>query len=141
MRALGLVAAGVVVVLGVAFAVIPQTLIANRRYYMVSSAALHGEAAFRAGIGLALIFAARASRVPGTLRAIGAVVLVVGLATPFFGVAAARARLDWEAAHVPFLRVEGALFVCLGGIIVSAILPGRPTANPRRQKDDRRFSI
>jgi hypothetical protein len=136
MRFLGLVVAGVVVALGVAFVVFPDILIASRRSYMVSPGGLYGEAGFRVGIGLVLMLTAWASRVPGTLRAIGAVVLVVGLATPFFGVAAARARLDWEAAHVTFLRVEGALIVCLGGIIVSAILPGRLIATQLRQNDD-----
>ena len=78
-----------------------------------------------------LILAARESRAPGILRAIGAVVLVAGVATPFFGVEAARARLDWEAAHVAFLRVEGAAFVCLGGLIVSALRPDRPITTQR----------
>ena len=75
------------------------------------------------------MLAARGSRAPGTLRAIGAVVFAVGLATPLLGVEGARARVDWEASHVTILRAEGVLFVCLGGLIVSAILPGRPITN------------
>ena len=78
-----------------------------------------------------LILAARESRGPGILRAIGAVVLVAGLATPVFGVEAARARLDWEAAHATVFRVEGAAFVCLGGLIVSALRPDRPVTTER----------
>jgi hypothetical protein len=65
------------------------------------------------------------------LRAIGAVVLVAAVASPLFGVEAARARLDWEAAHVRFLRVEGAAFVFLGGLIVSALRPDGPITTQR----------
>jgi hypothetical protein len=128
MRSLALVVAGVVVALGLAGIVIPDILIALGRY-VVSPGELYVAAAFRVGIGLVLMLATRGSRAPGTLRAIGGVVLLVGLATPLFGVEGARTRLDWEAAHITLLRVEGALFVCLGGFIVSAILPGRPIAN------------
>ena len=126
MRSLALVVSGVVVVLGVAGVVIPDIVITTGRY-LVSTCGLYAAAAFRVGVGLVLILAARDARAPGILRAIGAVVLVTGLATPFFGVEAARARLDWEAGHVGFLRVEGAAFVCLGAFIVSSLLPDQPT--------------
>ena len=130
MRSLALVVAGVVVVLGVAGVVIPDTVIATGRHF-VSPSGVCAAAAFRVGVGLVLILAARESRAPGILRAIGAVVLVAGVATPLFGVEAARARLDWEAAHVGFLRVEGAAFVCLGAVIVSALRPDRPITTQR----------
>src|SRR5688572_1623434 len=109
-RSLALVVAGVVIVLGVGAAVIPDTVIATGRY-LVSPSGLYAAAAFRVGVGLVLTLAAPESRAPGMLRAIGAVVLVGGAATPFFGVEAAHARLDWEAAHVAFFRVEGVAFV------------------------------
>ena len=130
MRSLALVVAGVVVVLGIAGAVIPDIVIATGRH-LVSPSGVHAAAAFRVGVGLVLILAARESRAPGILRAIGAVVLVSGVATAFFGVEAARARLDWEAAHVGFLRVEGAACVCLGGLIASALRPNRPVTTQR----------
>jgi hypothetical protein len=126
---LALAVAGVVVVLGVAAAVTPDFVIATGRS-LVSPSGLYAAAALRAGVGFVLILAARESRAPGILRAIGAVVLVGAVATPFFGVEAARARLDWEAAHVTFFRVEGVAFVCLGGFIVSALRPGRPITTP-----------
>jgi hypothetical protein len=128
-RLLAMVVGGVVVVLGVAGAVIPETVIATGRH-LVSPSGLYAAAAFRAVVGLVLILAARESRAPGILRAIGAVVLVGAVASPFFGVEAARARLDWEAAHIPFFRVEGVAFVCLGGFIVSALRRGRPITTP-----------
>jgi hypothetical protein len=124
MRSIALVVASVVVALGIAAAVIPDLVIATGRH-VVSPSGLYAAAAFRVGVGLVLILAGRESRAPGVLRAIGAVVLVAGVATPLFGVEAARARLDWEAAHLGFLRVEGAGFVCLGGLIVTALRPDR----------------
>jgi hypothetical protein len=130
MRSVALGVAGVVMVLGVAGVVIPGSVIAIGRHW-VSPSGLYAAAAFRVGVGLVLMLAARGSRAPGVLRAIGAVVLVAGAAAPFFGVEAARARLDWEAAHVGFLRVEGAAFVCLGGLIVSALRPARPVTTER----------
>ena len=130
MRYLALVVAGVVVLLGVAAVVIPDIVIATGRY-LVSSFGLYVAAAFRVGVGLVLILAGRQSRAPGLLRAIGAVVLVPGVATPFFGVEAARARVDWEAAHIAFFRLEGAAFVCFGGLIVSVLRPDRPITAQR----------
>ena len=130
MRSLALVVAGVVVVLGVAAVVIPDIVIATGRH-LLSPFGLYAAAAFRVGAGLMLILAARESRAPGILRAIGAVVLVAGLATPLFGVEAARARLDWEAAHVTFFRVEGAAFVCLGVLIAASLRPDRPITTQR----------
>ena len=56
--------------------------------------------------------------------------LVTSVATPFFGVEAARARLDWEAAHVGLLRAEGAAFIFLGCLIVSALRPGPSITTP-----------
>jgi hypothetical protein len=127
MRSLALVLAGIIVVLGVAGVFIPDIVIATGRRW-VSPSGLYAAAAFRVGVGLVLIVAARESKAPGILRAIGAVVLVGGVANPFFGVEAAKTRLDWEAAHVAFFRVEGAAFVCLGGVIVSALRRDRPIA-------------
>ena len=130
MRVLALVIAGVVVVLGVSGAVIPDVVIATGRHW-VSPFGLYAATAFRVGAGLVLILAARQSRAAGILRAIGAVVLVAGVATLFSGVEAARARLDWEAAHVTFFRVEGVAFVCLGVLIAASLRPDRPITTQR----------
>jgi len=130
MISLALVVASVVVVLGVAGVVIPDFVIATGRH-LASPSGLYAAAAFRVGVGLVLILAARDLRAPGILRAIGAVVLVAGVTTPFFGVEAARARLDWEAAHVGFLRVEALAFICLGGLIISVLRPDRLISTQR----------
>jgi uncharacterized membrane protein len=118
-RSLVLVVAGLVIALGVAAAVVPNIVNATGRD-LVSPAGLYAAAAFRGGIGLVLLLAARESRAPGILRAIGIAVLAIGLATPLLGVDRAMARLDWEAEHITFLRIEGVLFVW-AGFIISAL--------------------
>lgn len=130
MKYLALVVAGLLVLLGGAAVVVPDQVIATGRS-LVSPSGLYAAAAFRLGVGLVLIVAARQSRAPGLLRAIGAVVLVTSVASPLFGVDAARARLDWESAHREFFRLEGAVFVCLGGLIVSVLRPDRPSTMRR----------
>jgi hypothetical protein len=120
MRPLALVVAGVIAVIGFAAVVAPDMVIATG-LHLVSQPGLNAAAAFRVVTGLVLIGAARESRAPGILRAIGVAVLVSGVATLHYGVEAARARLDWEAAHMTFLRVEGAAFVFLGALIISAL--------------------
>lgn len=121
-RSLVFFIAGVVMAVGVAAAVVPDVVIAIGRY-MVSSAGLYAAAAFRGGIGLVLILAARESRAPWILRATGVAVLALGLATPLLGVERATARLAWEAEHVTFLRIEGVLFVWFGFIISALARP------------------
>ena len=130
MKSLALVVAGAIAILGVAAVVIPEFVIATGRH-MVSPFGLYVAGAFRAGVGLVIILAARESRAPGILRAIGAVVLAAGVATPLVGVEAARARLEWEAAHVGLFRIEGAAFVFFAGLIVSALRSGRPVTSQR----------
>lgn len=125
LRHLALSVASAIVLLGVAAATIPDGVIAIGRY-LVSPSGLYVAAAFRIGVGLVLVLTAGQSQTPGLLRAIGAVVLLAGVAVPLFGVEAARARLAWEAAHVAFFRVEGTAFVCLGGFIFSVLRPDRP---------------
>jgi hypothetical protein len=124
MKSLAVVVAGVLVALGVGALVIPEFLIGIGRN-MVSTTGLYAAGAVRVGIGLVLMLAARESRAPGLLRAIGTVVLVASVATPLFGVDAARARLDWEAAHLTLYRLEGAMFIWLGWVILSTIQPRR----------------
>ena len=70
MKSLALVVAGVLVALGLGALVIPEVLIGIGRN-MVSTTGLYAAGAVRVGIGLVLMLAARESRAPGLLRAIG----------------------------------------------------------------------
>src|SRR5678816_2680466 len=85
--------------------------------------------ALRVGIGLVLIKVARISRAPRTLRALGAVVIVAGLATPLFGVERSRAVLDWAATQgTALMLVEGCVALALGAFLAFAVAAGHGPA-------------
>jgi len=82
--------------------------------------------ALRVGIGIVLMLVAPVSRVPKTLRTLGAIVLVAGLATPIFGVDRARAVLDWEATQgTALIRLGAVLAVLAGAFVAFAVRPMR----------------
>jgi hypothetical protein len=114
--------AGVFIVLGVAAAVLPESVIASSRY-LVSPVGILAAAALRVGIGAALLFVAQGSRAPAILRIIGAALLVAGLTFPVFGVDNAKTRIEWEAEHMMFLRLEGVLFAWAGLVVYKLSTP------------------
>jgi hypothetical protein len=77
-------------------------------------------------MGASLLGVAPAARLPGTLRVIGALVLLVGLLTPFFGVERARLVLDWWVAQgTTFMRVWAVFPVAFGLFLIYAIVGAR----------------
>ena len=128
MRFLTLLVALLIMVAGLAGAFMPDGLFTVARY-VVTPVGLYVVAAVRVGIGLLLMRVAPISRAPRTLRALGAVVLVAGLATPLFGVARTRAILDWELRQgTGLVRVTAGLVVAMGGCIAFAVATGRRRA-------------
>ena len=128
MRFLALLAALFVMVVGLVGVFTPDSLIAVGRY-VVTPAGLYAIAAVRAAIGLLLMLVAPMSRTPKTLRALGAVVFVAGLVTPFFGVERSRAILDWEATQgTVIIRGGAALALALGGLLAFSVASGRHPA-------------
>ena len=121
-RYLAVAVAGIIISLGVAAAMAPGLVIAASQS-MVSLTGILFAAALRCGIGVALLFVAGGSRAPAILRIIGAVSLVAGLTMPFLGVDNARARVEWEAEHLMFFRLEGVLFVLAGVVVYSLSQP------------------
>lgn len=115
-RYLATAVAGVFVALGVATALAPDTVIAMSRH-MVSPAGIYAAAALRCGIGIALLLIARESRAPAILGIMGVALIIAGCTFPFLGVDSAKARIEWEAGHMMFLRVEGVLFVWAGLVV------------------------
>jgi hypothetical protein len=65
------------------------------------------------------VLAAPASRAPRTVRVLGLIVIIAGLATPWFGVARARAVLNWFASAGPLLmRLAAGVGMAFGGFLV-----------------------
>jgi len=126
MKWLALFIAGVMMIAGLVGILAPDRLLALRQY-VVTPVGLWAIAALRIAIGLVLIQVARISRAPRTLRALGAVVIVAGLATPFFGVERSRAVLDWAATQGRALMlVEGCVALALGVFLAFAVTARRP---------------
>ena len=130
MRSLALLIALFIMTVGLVGVFAPDSLMTVERY-VVTPLGLFVVAALRVGIGLVLILVARISRAPKTLRALGALVVVAGLATPLFGVDRARAVIDWEAAQgTALIRGLAGLGVAIGGFIAFAVGAGRRLVRP-----------
>src|SRR4030095_4636998 len=128
MRPLALVVACFIMCVDLTGIFIPDTLMSVGRY-AVTPNGLYAVAALRIGIGLVLMLVARVSRAPKSLRTVGAVVFVAGLATPFFGADRARAVFDWEATQgTALIRIGAVLAVLMGGFIAFAVAVGRHPA-------------
>jgi hypothetical protein len=123
MRPLALLVALFVMLAGVAGIIAPDSLTAIGRY-VATPVGLYLIAAFRVVAGLVLMLVAPSSRVPRTLRVVGAIVLVAGLATPLFGVGRTRAILDWESTQgTALIRIGAGLVLAIGGFIAFAVTP------------------
>src|SRR5476651_2371172 len=84
-------------------------------YHLLTPVGLYGVAALRIGIGVVLVSTASASRTPNTLRILGVIILLAGVATAFVGVDRARAMLDWWTAQGPaFIRLSAGVAIALG---------------------------
>jgi hypothetical protein len=124
MRIAALLVAIFAIVVGMVGIFTPDSLLTVGRY-VVTPVGLYAIAALRVAVGLVLMMVAPTSRVPKTLRVVGAVVLVAGLATPLFGVERTRAILDWESTQgTALIRVVAGLVLAIGGFIAFAVATG-----------------
>ena len=96
---------------------------------LITESGLLAVAAARVVFGLLLVFGARASRMPRTLRVIGGVIIIAGLLTPLFGVTRSQSMFDWFSAQgLAFVRVIALFAIALGAFLVYAITPRRNSA-------------
>ena len=117
-RLLGLVI-GALVILGSAISFAAPDLRLSLERSVVTPAGLYAIAALRIAIGLVFVLAAPASRAPRTVRVLGLIVIIAGLMTPWFGVARARAVLNWFATAGPLLmRLDAGVGLALGAFLV-----------------------
>ncbi|MSV29400.1 MAG: hypothetical protein EXQ52_11770 [Bryobacterales bacterium] len=99
MRIAALLFAFFTIAVGMVGIVSPDSLTTLRRLYFATPGRFYTAGAVRFAMELVLILAASSSRWPRTLRALGAVVCLQGLAGTLFGPGRARAILEWEAMH------------------------------------------
>jgi uncharacterized membrane protein YidH (DUF202 family) len=92
--------------------------------------ALYIVAVVRVVFGAILVSVAPASRMPGTLRILGAFIIVAGVATPISGAQRAHDLLDWWSSQDPlFTRAWAAVAVVFGMFIVYAVAARRRSAS------------
>jgi hypothetical protein len=89
-----------------------------------SPAGLYAAAAIRLVLGLVLFLAAPGSREPAVLRAVGILIGVGGIITPFVGVDRQRRLLAWWSARgLAFQRAWAAVVFVFGVFLVYAVAP------------------
>ena len=111
-----------VVALGALGLASPSQVVRVARYFQTPPG-LYFAAAVRVAMGVALFFAAPASRSPEVLRILGVVIIVAGVITPFFGLARFRRLFDWWSAKGPaFIRAQAAFALVLGLLLAYALV-------------------
>lgn len=122
MKSLALLVGLLIVGLGLVGVVTPGVLVTIGQH-SVTPAGLYVVAALRVIIGLVLLGASSASRMPRTLRFLGIVALVAGVMTPFLGVERARAIMNWLLAPGPVvLRLWALLAIAFGSFIIHVVV-------------------
>jgi hypothetical protein len=101
-------------------------LLLDATSFMQTSVGLYIAAAFRVVFGVVLIWIAATSRMPRTLRILGAFIVLAGIITPFIGVERVRAIVEWWSAQgVVFMRTWATVAVIFGIFIIYAVTPRR----------------
>src|SRR3954471_8421131 len=125
MRIAALLVAVFTIVVGLVGIVSPDRVTAVRRQYFATPVTLYAAAALRVAMGLVTILVASTSRAPKTLRALGAVMCMQGLAATLFGPARARTILEWETMQGTALLRVGAAVALASGVFMAFAVSGR----------------
>ena len=89
-----------------------------------SGGALYVLAALRIALGAILIWAAPDARAPRMLRIFGVLIIVAGLATPFFGLERSRAVFDWWSTQGSlYMRAWPVTAIIFGLVIAYVAVP------------------
>ena len=127
MRFAALLVALFTIVVGIGGLISPESGTEIRRLYFATPVRLYTAAAVRVAMGLVVFLSASASRAPKTLRALGVVMCLQGLAATLMGPDHARAVMEWEAMQgTALLRVGGAIALVAGGFIAFAVTSRSP---------------
>jgi hypothetical protein len=125
MRLLGFLVAFLLAVIGLTGVIAPDCLMMIGRH-SVTPVGLCIVAALRISIGLVLARAAPISRAPTTLRILGVIAVIAGVATLLVGAERAQAILEWWFGQGPvFLRLSAGVALVLSGFIAYSLIPAR----------------
>jgi hypothetical protein len=132
-RSAALLVAIFTIVVGVVGLISPDSVTTVRRLYFATPVGLYAAGAVRVAMGLVVILCAPASRAPKTLRALGAVMCLQGLAATLLGPDRARAVLEWETMQgTALLRVGAVVALAAGGFMAFAVSGHRPNLRARQ---------
>jgi hypothetical protein len=111
---------------GLVGALVPDVLFAIAQQFRTAPSFL-ALAVVRVAVGLVLFTVAPVSRLPLSLRVLGAVVVIAGLTTAaagLFAMGPTRAAIDWWFSQNRWLlRLTGTALLGLGGFIAYACVP------------------
>lgn len=125
MKTLAFIIALIIVGMGLTGIFCPDCLV-RIGHYSFTPVGLYVVALLRVAIGLVFFLAAPASRAPKTLRILGVVVCVAGVATAFLTVERAQVLLDWWSANGhTFVRFGAGVALLLGSLIAYLTVPVR----------------
>jgi hypothetical protein len=92
----------------------------------VTPSGLWWAAALRVTFGIALLMAAATSRMPRTLRVLGVLFIMGGLAIPVLGLERLQGIAEWGASRdANELRVPALFAFAMGGFIIWSVWPRR----------------
>ena len=125
----------IVMILGIAVAglgligLVAPSLLLDFGRSLLTESGLYAVSGVRVAFGLFLLFVAKVSRMPRTMRAIGIVIIIAGLLTPLFGLERSATMFNWLSAQESALvRVMAMFAVALGTLVAYAVTPRRRSA-------------
>lgn len=123
MRLLGFLVAFLLAVIGLTGVIAPDCIMMIGRH-SVTPVGLCIVAALRISIGLVLALVAPISRAPTTLRILGIIAVLAGVATLLVGAERAQAILEWWFGQGPvFLRLSAGIALVLSSFIAYSLIP------------------
>jgi len=131
MKSLAFVVGLLILAFGAVGILVPSGLVWIAQH-AVTSGAFYVIATVRIAFGLVLVSVASGTRAPKTIRVLGYLILVAGIATALTGLVAmerARVLIEWWLQQGPVvLRLTGVLVVAIGGFVAYACAPARRAA-------------
>ncbi len=128
MKYLGWLLALFVIAAGAIGVAAPDRVI-GLRALAATSLGLMAIAVLSTTMSVVLIMSAPASRAPKVLQACGAVLLLIGMGAPLFGIDRTRVVVNFATAQGPSLmRAGAAVIVAIGGFLAFALSGQTPAA-------------
>jgi len=128
MKTLVFVLALVIMAFGAVIVLVPSGL-ERIAQHVVTPGAVCVIAMVRVAFGLVLISVASVSRTPRTIRILGYLILIAGIATAVMGLVAierVRSMVEWWLQQgTGVLRLVGVVVLALGGFVAYACAPAR----------------